>query len=200
MSADLLRGINKMLAPLARQIRNSIARGVLTLIDDSTALQRVQVTLMALPQPDGSIGQEIASNLEVIRQYGFTSVPWPGAEAVHVGVGGVRAHGIVIAIDDRRYRLTGLAAGEVALYDDLGQKVHLTRSGIVISGADLPVTITNTPKVRVESALFQVTGDIIDHCDTQSNTVAEMRAIYNDHTHGGVQNGAGTTATPGATQ
>ncbi|WP_431477838.1 phage baseplate assembly protein domain-containing protein [Massilia eburnea] len=62
------------------------------------------------------------------RNTGFTSVPKPGAEGVVVFVGGNRDHGLVIAVEDRRFRLKGLASGEVAIYDDQGQKVHLTRA------------------------------------------------------------------------
>jgi phage gp45-like len=35
-------------------------------------------------------------------------------------------------VDDRRYRLRGLAAGEVALYDDQQQVVILSRDGVEI--------------------------------------------------------------------
>ena len=38
--------------------------------------------------------------------------------------------GLVVGVEDRRYRLVGLAGGEVAIYDDLGQKVRLKRNGI----------------------------------------------------------------------
>ncbi len=148
----MIRSVNKLLDPVKRQIRNSIARGVLTLVNDAVALQQVQIQLMALPQPDGSIAAEIGSDIEVMGHYGLTSVPFPGAEAAYVSVGGVRAHGLVIAVDDRRYRLTGLAAGEVALYDDQGQVVHLTRTGILvqtplqarIAAADIQVHASNS--------------------------------------------------------
>ncbi len=45
-------------------------------------------------------------------------------------------------MSDRRYRLKGLQTGEVAVYDDQGQSVTLTREGIVVDGAEtstLPV-------------------------------------------------------------
>src|SRR3546814_1878282 len=54
------------------------------------------------------------------------------SDLIVVFVGGSRGHGIVIATEDRRYRPTGLEAGEAMLYDDLGQKVHLKRTGIEI--------------------------------------------------------------------
>jgi len=52
----------------------------------------------------------------------------------------------------------------------------------------------------METPRLEVTGDVIDHCDSQSHTAANMRSIYNSHRHGGVQPGGGTTATPDTPQ
>jgi len=149
----MIRAINKLLDPVRRQVRNSIARGVLTLINDATALQRVQVQLMAYPQPDGSIAAEISPDIEVMAHYGFTCAPFPGAEAAYVAVGGVRAHGLVIATDDRRHRPVGLLPGESMHYDDQGQRIYISRAGIVIDGAGLPVTVMNTPSLTVNASV-----------------------------------------------
>src|SRR5260364_207023 len=79
---------------------------------------------------------------------------------------------------DHRNRPSGVQteppeSGEAALYDDLGQRVILTRHGIVIEGAGLPVTLRNTPevtlkasaKVRIEAPVLECTGQIIDQCN-----------------------------------
>lgn len=71
-----------------------------------------------------------SDELRVLQPYGLASRPQSGAEAVIVQVGSNPDQAIVIAIDDRRYRIS-LAGGEVALYDDLGSKVHLKRSGVI---------------------------------------------------------------------
>ena len=55
------------------------------------------------------------------------------AEALVVSGSGSRSHPVVIAVDDRRHRPKNLKAGEAIQYDDQGQKVHLTRDGIVAS-------------------------------------------------------------------
>jgi phage gp45-like len=66
------------------------------------------------------------------------------AEAVVVFTGGNRSHGVVVVVGDRRYRLKDMADGEVAIYDDQKQKVHLTRDGIVVDGgpSKKPVKVT----------------------------------------------------------
>ena len=180
------RLIDKMLAPLRRKVSMMVARGVLSLINDAGGRQVLQVQLLA---------GELADGAESFDHYGFTSVPLPGAEGIYLSVGGERTHGVVIATGDRRYRLRNLQSGEVAIYDDLGHQVYLSQQGIVINGAGQNVTVMNTPLMLVESNLH-VTGDILDNCNSQSDTVAGMRVKFNGHNHGGVQTGGGSTSGP----
>jgi len=72
----------------------------------------------------------VDDELRAIQQYGFASRPLPGAEAVVLTVGSNADEAIIIAMDDRRYRIA-LQAGEVALCDDEGSRVILRRGGIV---------------------------------------------------------------------
>ena len=103
------RTIAAMIAPLRRRVLLSIGRAVLALVDDGRKLQVVQVQGLARETLDG---------IERVQQYGLTSHPHPGAECVVVAVGGMRQHPLVIAADDRRYRVTNLVRGEVCLYTD----------------------------------------------------------------------------------
>ena len=98
-------------------------RAVVSLIHDGLKLQEAQAHII-----DG----EYVDRVERFQQYGFTSVPHPGAEGIYLSLNGSRDHGVLICVDDRRFRMVGLANGEVALYDDQDQKVHLTRDGILI--------------------------------------------------------------------
>ena len=75
---------------------------------------------------------ETLDGVERFQQYGFTSHPHPDAEAIILFVAGERANAVVIAVDDRRYCITNLTAGEVALYDDQGQSGITKRDGIVM--------------------------------------------------------------------
>ena len=120
---DISKHVARMIAPLARRIRLIAARAVVSLIDDATKLQGAQVKLLA---------DEVRDQVERFQQYGYTSVPFPGAEGIYLSLNGSRDHGVVICIDDRRFRLKNLRPGEVALYDDQEQVVHLTRDGILI--------------------------------------------------------------------
>lgn len=99
--------VRTLIRRLFRRMALVVGRAVLEVVDDERQIQAVQ--LQAL---DG----EVVDGAERFQQYGFTSHPHPGAEAVLLALGGERQHPIVPAIDDRRYRPRGLAEGEVCLY------------------------------------------------------------------------------------
>lgn len=163
-----------MMNRLMARVRGMVSRAVVGLVNDAMKLQSVQVTLLS---------DQVIDDAEHFQHYGCTSVPLPGAEGIALSIGGSTGHTVVINIDDRRYRLTGLVAGEVALYDDLGHKVHLTRDGIVIDGAGQLVTMVNLTKLRVEADI-ESTGQVKDLCDDAAGrTMAQMRDSYTEHTH-----------------
>lgn len=150
--------LHQMAKDALRRAVMSVVRGVLSAVNDAPQAQELQLQLLA---------GETADAMERFQEYGLTSVPFAGAEAVMVCVGGLRSHGIVIAVEDRRYRLKGLTAGEVALYDDQGQVVHLARSGIQITttkdvtitaGGDLQASITGNAVISAESVALAETG------------------------------------------
>lgn len=120
----MIRIIAKTIAPLKRRVYLMISRAVVTLVKDPLKMQELQVNGLAGETIDG---------VERFQQYGFTSVPHPGAEAILLSIGGDRSHPVVIAVDDRRYRLKALDRGEIALYDDQDQKLHIKRGGIEIN-------------------------------------------------------------------
>lgn len=117
----MIDALNKLTEDMRQKVRLMVGRAILAAVSDGGAIQTAQAKCLA---------DEIHDDVERVQEYGFTSVPLAGAEAVLVFPGGNRDHGLIIAVDDRRYRLKALANGEVALYDDLGQYVHLKRDGI----------------------------------------------------------------------
>lgn len=91
-------------------------------VDSGAKVQTIQAA---------GIGGESLRGNELFQQYGFTSCPHPGTMGIVLPLGGVSTHGIVIATEHGAYRLKGLKAGEVALYDDQGTKIVLKRGRIV---------------------------------------------------------------------
>ena len=169
-----------------KSILNLIARAVLSSLDTSKKCQAADLTLIA---------GEKKGNVEALEPYGFTSAPQDGAEAVVLFPSGDRSHGVAVVVADRRYRITGLARGEVAIYDDVGQSVTLTRAGIVVNGGGKPMLFTNAPKARFEMDI-EATGQIKDLSDSTGKTMSGMRETYDLHTHPENGDGGGTTDAP----
>lgn len=111
-----------MIEELSRRVRHLVSRGVVVAAKASTKMQGIASRIAGVDLP----------NAEHFEPYGFTSRAGAGAEAIVLHVGGDEEHPVVICVADRRYRLTGLESGEVAIHDDQGQKVVLERSRIVI--------------------------------------------------------------------
>lgn len=154
-------------------VQNIVARAVVTALNSAKKCQALGLSLIAGEQKE---------DVEHLEPYGFTSAAQDGAEAVALFPSGDRSHGVVLVVADRRYRLKGLARGEVAVYDDQGQSVTLTRAGIVVDGGGKLITFTNAPKARFEMPI-ESTGDIKDNCESDGISMAEMRVTYNGHTH-----------------
>ena len=145
-----MSALDRYLAPILGRVQMMITRGVIAAISDSTQAQSVQIELFA---------DEVQDGVERWQGYGFTSHPHPGAEALAVFVGGTRSHGVIIQVEDRRYRLKDIAEGEVALFDDLGQVIHLKRDGIAIESM-LKVTI-DAPEIAVTGDTVTVDADSV---------------------------------------
>ena len=173
-----MSGLQRALRPLLQRMQLMVGRAVLLLVNDGLKLQGLQISLLA---------DEVRDNVERFQDYGFTSHPHPGAEAVAVSVAGSRDHVIVIAVDDRRYRLRNLVEGEVAIYTDEGDKVVLKRGGVI--------ELTAGTKVRLVAETVECTGDLTVAGDVKAGgdvldqggakSMAGMRGDYNAHTHGG---------------
>lgn len=139
------------------RVRGMVSRGVVTATDPDRLMQEHQVELMA---------DEVQDGVEHIEPYGFTSRPRAGAEALVLFPSGLRSHGVIVAVGDRRYRLRGLAEGEVAFHDDQGQSVKLGRDGIVITSAqgitietEGDLSLSAEGAVSIEGESFTVTTD-----------------------------------------
>lgn len=120
-NADQLRDfVNHMIRPIRNRLVMSITRAVLESVKDSGKMQLAKVKLFA---------GETREDIERFQNFGFTSVPQSGAEAVALAMGGNREHLIVVVADDRKVRLKDLLPGESAMYNAAGKKIHLKMDG-----------------------------------------------------------------------
>jgi phage baseplate assembly protein V len=190
----MIAAVQKIMAPVMRRVRLMVGLAVLSALNDAHKMQRAQVKLLAGEVRDGA---------DRYQNYGHTSVPLAGAEGVFLAVGGNRDRGVLVAVDDRRYRPTGLAAGESCLYTILdklgtGHRVYLRADGWVVIRAK-GVLIEAAEKVRMDTPLLEVTGEIRDLCDTGGRTMSAMRDTYDGHTHNENDVTGSPTAAPNQT-
>lgn len=158
-----MKDFSRHLAPLKSRVMSMLARGIVKIINDGHGIQSLQATFLQ---------NEVRDGLERFQNFGLSSNPMPGAEAIALFLGGNKDHGIVIAVDDRKRRFKGLAAGETVLYNAVdGCHIRLM--------ADGSIYIKSPLKVIVDAPSLECTGDIKD----QTGTMQEMRDVYNSHTH-----------------
>lgn len=140
-----------------------IGRAVISAVDDSKNIQLMKIDLLA---------DETKEGVERFQNYGFTSYPKAGAEGLVLFVGGDRDHGIVVNVDDRRFRLKNLAEGEVALFTDEGDKIHFKRGNVIEIQTQHAKIISND--VEIGSGVLEkiLNGE-------------SFQTFFNSHTHVG---------------
>lgn len=181
----MIQNLRAFTRPIWRRVLLLLSRGVVRLVDDSEGLQTVQVDLLK---------GEVRDELERFQDYGFTSVPHAGAEVLAGFLGGSRDHGVILAAADRRYRVKGLATGEVAIYTDEGDVVHFKRGREILVNAGGLVRLV-APVVRIEGSL-EVTGEVTDRADADGCTMEFIRNRFNAHIHSNPEGGNVGPAVP----
>ena len=208
--SDLVRSFERLLARHSRTMRNIVARGVLQMVNDGTKMQSVQVAVL-----DG----ELIDGAERAQNYGFSSNPLAGAEAIVVCVGADRSHPVIIVADDRGSRATGLQPGEVKVYTHEGDYIHLmnqnkmefkTRHLKIMAEDDVEIATKNllinaSAGVEINTPDFAMGGAgggnasaALDGGMTATEDFAANSGAVSlrGHVHDGVQPGNGSTSTP----
>lgn len=174
-------GIDRLLRPLRRGLAHLVSRAVVTLVNDAAKMQALQVKLLA---------EETLDGIEHWQPYGFTAHPLPGAEALVLAVGGHRAHSVVVSCGDRRFRLTALEPGEVAIYTDEGDKLHFKR-GNAIEVETRVFTVKASEAAHFQTPLITTTGRIESAGDQVAAGISQV-----GHAHGDVEPGNGISGGP----
>lgn len=162
---------------LSNRVMMMFARGVVRRVTDTNGRQQLQVELLK---------DELRDDIEHMQNYGFTSHAKGGDVAVAF-IGGNREQGIVLAVDDRRYRLV-LQPGEVAMYDDLGNKVELLRDMVKVTAAQHAEVQAPTIKLIGE---IELVGSLKVQGDIESTGIITNNGKRIDSTHTHSNGGAG---------
>lgn len=175
---------------MARLVRDQVARVMsgFRLPFRAVAARNTHGKLIGV-QVEGLSGESVSG--ELFQHYGYSSAPLAGAEYLVIPVGGNSKHSVVVASEDGRYRLR-LQDGEVSLYTDEGDYVHMKRGRVIeVVTDDLVFKVKN--KVRFETPLVEMSGDQLVHgtikaegeISDHTRSMQKDRDLYNQHDHGG---------------
>lgn len=170
--------LNKILEPIRNRVRMIVSRAIVSYIDDTTKMQILQISVLK---------GEVKDNVERVQNYGFTSHPLKDAEAVALFINGNKDHGLVIAVDDTRYRFKNLPEGGVVVYDYDGNYIKLTKdNGIEIEAPNKDINIKASGEIN------------IGNTSLKKLVTEELVSLFNDHIHSGVGLTGTTTCPAGA--
>lgn len=176
------------------RVINMLAKAVIRMITDSGGRQTAQVEVTK---------GELISGMERMQNYGVSSYPPPGGtDCLIAFLGGNREQGMIVVAENRTFRFKNLAEGEVVLFDDLGNVVHLMRDQVLVKGM---------AKVRAEAPIIEVEASSQASIKSGASTVnvspdgvdiQSPRLTHNGvnigsiHTHSGTMPGSGSTGAP----
>jgi len=157
--SDPLRGALRRIQNLLQIGRTTVAA------DDSGPVQTVQLK---------TSNAQTRDKVPASFHYGFSASMPVGTDVVVLNVSGDSTNGVIIASGHQTYRLKGLPAGGVALYDLTGSTVSLDGKG----------GIAATPS----GGTFTVNGKLVVTGDA---TISGRSFLSHQHT--GVEPGSGDT-------
>jgi len=170
-----------MLRQLGRRVAMMIGLGKITGYGDAGGIQKLQYQTPL----------EVRGDTPRMAEFGFSSGLPVGTDVVLAYLGGDRSSAVIVASNNQQYRQSGLKSGETLIYNQWGMFVKLTENGIEIEAKGKPVTVVNattvtvtaTEKIRLETPRLEVTGDVIDNCDSNGATLKALRDAHNEHDH-----------------
>lgn len=170
-----------MLRQLGRRVAMMIGLGKITGYGDAGGIQKLQYQTPL----------EVKGDTPRMAEFGFSSGLPVGTDVVLAYLGGDRSSAVIVASNNQQYRQSGLKSGETLIYNQWGMFVKLTENGIEVEAKGKPVTVANattvtvtaTEKIRLETPRLEVTGDVIDNCDSNGATLKALRDAHNDHDH-----------------
>lgn len=181
--------IGRTLEGIGRRLRLLVDRAVVRIVTDSLGRQNLQIQ---------SLADSTNDDVERFQNYGLTSVPPVGSEALILAVGGRREGLVAIAVEDKRCRPKGLEDGEVRLYHGDGQSyitlkkgglpgvesIGLTGTGGIIGGSDIEPVSELLDRLLFRKRNPPVGGAVHDYVIWAREMAGVSRAWAFDAWHG----------------
>lgn len=133
---NTFRALQRLISPIITRIRRVCMGAIIRRVDDSGNLQKMQVE---------TLGHSVYDNVEKFEQFGFTSNPPLGLDAIIIERAGKH---IIVAIGDRKYRIKNMKSGDTAIYDVRGQTIILNETGIATTDAHGNKIITDSSGIK----------------------------------------------------
>jgi phage baseplate assembly protein V len=187
---DFENAMQRILKPLRDRLFLMAGRAIITAIDDSSKVQSAQLK---------ALFGESMGNVQRFQNFGFTSNPPVGTEAIILSLGGNRENAVIIATDNGNVRVKPLASGESAIYTDDGTLIHLKKGGLVdvIAATKVLISVPNaefTGNVKITGNLIVIgTSLLTGVVTTVNNLLVGINAIVT-----GLVQAAGFTGPSGA--
>jgi phage baseplate assembly protein V len=151
------------------------SRGVVTQVDDSKKIQRIQATIL-----DG----ETEDDIEVWQQYGVSFVPEASAttETVLLAIGADRSHTVAVCVQDGAKRPKGTDPGTGGLYTKVaGWRVYIDVDDVVHIGAKAGAEfIAQAQKTQDQ---FDKVRQRLDDVTAALNQLRTDFTTFGGHTH-----------------
>lgn len=163
----------------AMALRGLAVRAVVQGIADAGEVQTVVVETH-----DGVV----RSDVEVLGQFGLSSVPPEGAIAVLLALGGDQGDMVALPLPCPSARFGGLQPGETVLHDAAGNRMHFRNGGLVEVHASTSMTVAvDGTQLVVEAGRVRIVGDleVTGQVSDAAGSMQEMRDRYNAHGHPG---------------
>lgn len=154
---DLMSSIQRLLQPLRVKIATLIGRATIDEVNDQTTIQTVKIE---------ALESEVLEGVPRVQEFGFTSRPPAGTDAIVVAVGGSRESLVVIATDHKQFRFKLGQDGESALYTSDGTVIHLKMGG--------EIEIQTATKITIDAPDVEITGKLKVVGATQLNSTLEV--------------------------
>lgn len=155
---------------IGRRLRLMVDRAVVRMVTDSLGRQNLQVQ---------SLADETNDSVERFQNYGVSSVPPSGSEAIVIAVGGRRSGMVAIAVEDKKSRPKGLDPGDVCVYHFGGHAITLKKDGVIeIRGKT--VNLVAEESCDIVSKLINITGPTNFSEDIQVQGKSFLDHIHKD--------------------
>lgn len=155
MSELMKRYIDRELAPVRRRLRSMANRAQVTGVVENLQRQNLQLQVE---------NEESGDDIERFQNYGITSYPPVGSEAVVVALRGCLADRVAVAVEKKDLRPKG-EPNDVIVYHAEGHQIRLTSNGkIIVTATDVIFNASNSFRIISPENIIQgplhVTGGI----------------------------------------